>query len=554
MSKEFCTLHLEEDLSISAESWCIECQTFLCLQCEKDHKRNRASKRHPIISIVEYKQLPVLILESSNWCDSHNKKYDFFCHFHDTAGCVTCIKDQHKECRDLSPLEDVTKGIKSSATVEKVKNELQNLNDDVIKITSYLDSRLISLQKQKVQMVEEIQCTRKSVNNHLDKIEKRILDDLDTELFKIKSKLEKMLNELKSKKTKLDSLHNDFTKMMEFATDLQTYNALRQIAKITGEESSNIDNLRGKYELKDLHVKVEIVEALRSVEKNITAFGKIIVKTVPFNLQLKSLKELQINVLLPLKPKLISTLNISDVGQCKIHGCLILPQENFLFVDRSNKRILLFSQDGTFKRTVITFVDSPSDVCYIEDDIVAITFPEARLIHLVDTEKNRIKNTLNIKGYGYGIESDGEKLFVRISNQDSFIVLDLEGNILRRIQIPGDCITRFTIIENNIICTNWDTSEILSYDMNGNLLWKYRHDEIRKPIGIAKDTSGNIYLSCQDSDKVVVLSSTDRSSFTFLSNSDGLNKPFSLHIDQQRSLLLVANEKDGKAFVYHIPK
>ncbi|CAC5417660.1 unnamed protein product [Mytilus coruscus] len=551
MSKELCTLHLEEDVSISADSWCIECQTFLCLQCEKDHKRNRASKRHTIISSVEYKQLPALILEFSNWCDEHEKKYDFFCHFHDTAGFVTCIKDQHKECRDLSPLDDVIKGIKSSATVNKVKTELQNLNDNVVMIASHLDSRLIALEKQKVQCFEEIQRTRKSVNDHLDKIEKRILDDLDSGLFKIKSKLEKMLNELKSTKTKINNLQNDFPKMMEFATDLQTYNGLRQMAKITDEEFSKVDNLKSKDEFKDMNMKLKIVEALRSFEKNIDSFGKILIETVPSSLQLKSLKGPQINLLLPIKSKLINTLKISDVvGQCKIHGCLILPQENFLFVDRRNKRILLFSQDGTFKRTVIIFVDGPSDVCYIKDDIVAITCPEAGLIHLVDTEKKRIENTINIKGYGYGIKSDGEKLFVRI--EDSFIVLDLDGNTIYRIQIPGKYITQFTIIENNIICTNWDTSEVLSYDMKGNLLWKYSHDQIRKPIGIANDSSGKIYLSCLNSEKIVVLSPTDKSSYTFLTNLNGLNKPFSIHINQQRSLLLVANRRDGEAFVYLI--
>jgi hypothetical protein len=54
--------------------------------------------------------------------------------------------------------------------------------------------------------------------------------------------------------------------------------------------------------------------------------------------------------------------------------CQNLPDGQMLFLDRNNKCLMLFSKDGVYSRDGVKFTASPCGVCYVKDNMIAVTF------------------------------------------------------------------------------------------------------------------------------------------------------------------------------------
>jgi sugar lactone lactonase YvrE len=83
-------------------------------------------------------------------------------------------------------------------------------------------------------------------------------------------------------------------------------------------------------------------------------------------------------------------------------------------------------------------------------------------------------------------------------------------------------------------------------------MWNFRDQNVlRKPKGIALDKNRNVYVSGMGTNNVVVLSPDGKNCRQILTKSDGLNEPYSLRINIDRSELLVCNA-NGPAFLFSL--
>ncbi|CAC5413851.1 unnamed protein product [Mytilus coruscus] len=231
-----CHLCEEEDVSNVAVVWCADCETFLCKDCERHHSRIKASKGHQTITLDEYMKLPSFIVYIKSRCEKHDEKYDFYCRFLDDPCCVKCLKDNHKDCRDLDPFVDILRDIKTSTKVSNLEKELNILLENFETVAKYLNSRIKTLQENKTESLNEIRNLRASINKHLDEIEKKIVDDISVEFNKIKIKYDEFNIEIENKKEVIQNLQNDLSKITLQATDLQMYVGLPYLEKTTSEE------------------------------------------------------------------------------------------------------------------------------------------------------------------------------------------------------------------------------------------------------------------------------------------------------------------------------
>ena len=83
-------------------------------------------------------------------------------------------------------------------------------------------------------------------------------------------------------------------------------------------------------------------------------------------------------------------------------------------------------------------------------------------------------------------------------------------------------------------------------------MWAFKDENVlRAPIGIALDKNRNVYVAGRETNNVVVLSPDGENCREIVSNSEGLNKPYSLRINIDRSELLECNLR-GPAFVFSL--
>ncbi|CAG2251472.1 unnamed protein product [Mytilus edulis] len=263
--RDNCTLCYDEDgTSAEAVIWCTECEVFLCTDCDKHHKKSKTSKDHKTMSTKELHKLPKFMLEISSQCRDHKKKFELYCSFHDCPCCVTCITDEHKKCQDLKPLSDILKHIKSSASIQLLEKDLKNVKENLEEIIKYLNDRIDICKSQKTEAAEQIRSMRKFLDDLLNKLEQEILDDLESMQSQLTSKMNTLIQQLKTEAEQIIKLQSEFSKMTQYATELQMYVGLREIEKTTSQAAKYIDTLKSgdNLEGKELRCNYSICPAI----------------------------------------------------------------------------------------------------------------------------------------------------------------------------------------------------------------------------------------------------------------------------------------------------
>ncbi|CAC5423595.1 unnamed protein product [Mytilus coruscus] len=383
LERDCCTLCNDDGTSTEAVTWCIECEVFLCTDCEKHHKKSRISKVHNTMSTKDYHNLPKFMQEISSQCRDHKKKYELYCSFHACPCCVMCITDKHKKCQEMKPLSDILKQVKSSASVQLFEKDLKNVKENLEEIIKHLNSRINTSNIQKTKAAEQIRSIRKSIDDFLNKLEQEILDDLESKQSQLKSKMNTLLQQLKTQANQINQLQSEFSKMTQYATELQMYVGLREIEKTTSEAAQYLEDLKSGGPLDEVNLELTISTELQSILKDVKSFGDININTRPFTLQVKAGRKDQAQYLVPtiptieqIKPSLLRHLTIpQDMKSLDIQACRILPDGKYLILDSNwdKSKLLLFSNDGLFMRKVVEFTGHSLDTCFVRTNTVAVT-------------------------------------------------------------------------------------------------------------------------------------------------------------------------------------
>jgi hypothetical protein len=467
----------------------------------------------------------------------------------------------HKDCRDLSPLSDVLGIMKSSARVSHVERDKINLADDFKEIENYVSKRAKSIKVEKARCIDEIQHTRRRINEHLDKIEKQFRSDLSSEHIKIKSKMDTLTSLVKHKKKQLDHLNEDFDNMKQYATDLQILVCLKSIEQKTAEETKYLLDLTEKGELNEAHLEMNIASPLKAIMSDAKSFGNIAAKTTPSSVQLTVGREARGQSSVPretsfehIKPKLLKTLTIPTKVNRFITDCQNLPDGQMLFVDRNNKCLMLFSKDGVYSRDVVKFTASLCGVCYVKDNMIAVTFDYGEQVSFIDLTTNKIVKSVMVSKCSYGIESDDEIIVPIILHVacSAFCTMDLEGNILCPAKTMSERAVCISLFAKHIYSADYKQGILSCYRMNGDLFWPSNQGNIHDIRGLSIDRHGFAYAACSASDQAIVISQDGKQSRVILSQDDEMEKPFAVHIDRNTSSLLVCNRTNGTAFLFQI--
>ncbi|XP_071150479.1 uncharacterized protein [Mytilus edulis] len=494
---DYCTLCNDDGTSTEAVRWCIECEVFLCTDCEKHHKKSRSSKAHNTMSTKDYHNLPKFMQDLSSQCRDHKKKYELYCSFHACPCCVTCITDKHQKCQEMKPLSDVLKQVKSSASVQLFEKDLKDVKENLEEIIKYLNSRINTSTEQKTKAAEQIRSMRKSIDDFLNKLEQEILHDLDSKQSKLKSKMNTLLQQLKTQANQMSQLQS----------------------------------------------------------------------TSPFTLQLKAVRKDQAQYLVhatptieQIKPSFLRHLTFpQDRKNINITACRILPDGKYLILDtlyNDKSNLLLFSNDGMFMREVLQLTGYSYDFCFVRTNTVAVTLINKQ-IALVDVEKNKISQSINISHYCFSVASDGQLLVVSSYEKSTIVNLNDTSQTI----LEGVGAKRVALFKGNIYGTIFMENKVCCYKSSGDPLWTFVHDDIGNPRGITLDKNGFVYVVSVDNNRVVVVSPDGKTCKTILSEADGINPPlYAIDIDRETGIMIVSSIiRDGDddrnyktAFVYKI--
>ncbi|VDI48598.1 Hypothetical predicted protein [Mytilus galloprovincialis] len=156
---------------VKAMHWCQQCNELLCSPCLKSfHNRLKDSGKHKVLAISEGHKIPKLPDDQVNEpCDVHTGKlYEVFCLDHSEMCCIICLAVNHRECRNIKPIEEVIElCMENEIEVAVIKN-LNCIKRHMTELIKNKRSQIERLSAEKERIISESEC---SIDKAIGKLE-----------------------------------------------------------------------------------------------------------------------------------------------------------------------------------------------------------------------------------------------------------------------------------------------------------------------------------------------------------------------------------------------
>ena len=461
-----------------------------------------------------YQKLPSSILSTKNRCSKHGNKNELYCSIHGDPCCALCIRDDHRHCQELRPILEVTENAKSSTAIVHIERDLEDIDAAFEKIKSDITNNISDIDKQKRKCLSDISDMRKSLNDHLDKIEKQTVEVMVSKEQNLQVKLMKVLVVMETKRTDFDNIRQDVNNIKKYASDLQTFIGVNEMTSVVDGE---VKKQKGAFNYDLFELKLDFSSKLESFVKDVSKFGVVSVTTKHCSTSLVKETGSQTQISQESKPGVTpqltkkTTVNFQTKVKRRvdIRGCDILPDGKIVFAEREGKRLLMFSNNGNYEKDIVRFSGIPYEVSYKGENIVAVTIYNKQEVVFVNVITNTITNTIDISHGCYGTD-------------------------------------------DTIKFTDWKTNTIYCYTLTGQEIWTFKDENVlREPVGISLDTNMNVYVAGRRTNNVAVLLPDGKNCKQILTKSDGLDEQYSVRINTDRNELLVCNSL-GPAFLFSL--
>ncbi|CAG2232699.1 unnamed protein product [Mytilus edulis] len=254
---------------------------------------------------------------------------------------------------------------------------------------------------------------------------------------------------------------------------------------------------------------------------------------------------------LPVFVTLRKQLNIKQsTNENLIITSCIKTGNTLVFTDCDNKRLIICNSDGTDIHH-IPLSYKPYYITEIDSNTVAVSCLYDSTILIINISTRSITSTIKTSGYCYGISYNDNNLYVVIG-RSIIHVMDLTGKVIRTIPAPSDGIYDITVDRDRLVCI--DLTSIYCCSLDGKVMWKFKMDEFQDLTRVTTDNEGNVYVTDEKTNTVIVVSDDGKHHRELLTESDGLNKPYGIYYDKKENILLVCNESNEKAFLFDVKK
>ncbi|XP_069114766.1 LOW QUALITY PROTEIN: tripartite motif-containing protein 2-like [Argopecten irradians] len=531
-----CSPCTRADVVTTPLSWCYDCGEALCEQCVSYHQRMKVLMDHTVLNLEEIRNKPGKLAETEELCETHaGKVVEAFCFDHDRLCCLDCVTYDHKKCKKVKSLEEISTGIKSQGAVKSVADKLKWVEDHTVAVINSRSSTVEELDHKKEAILSQVALLREEIEALLQQMEIK----LNEELTKMHAAVVERLNIQKQDFDYVYKATDNGKKILAVSeylgTENQVFVTTQKLKKICEEYEEFVKSESSR--VYDYSYEFVVNEIINEFTKNVLSIGRINLLRAPNNILPAYMKDMRIEKNLEINGKCPG-----DTNHCWFTGGLFTSSEYLVLADYRNKKVKCFNQSGSLVSS-LELHGQPWDICEIANGELVVTFPDRASICVLEIDQeggitnNQGDRSRSVEvGVGcHGIQLTEEILVTACSNEIRVIGLD---GILQSTHPLEERGTRYAMAhKDNFVYT--DKVGLTSKGLSGVSVFKYRHRELRSPRGFTRDHEGNFYICGMDSNNVHQITKDGTISKVLLTAKDGIRNPYMLRFQSESTKLFL---------------
>ncbi|KAH3696294.1 E3 ubiquitin/ISG15 ligase TRIM25-like [Dreissena polymorpha] len=471
---------------------CVECNEYLCLECEKSHKKLKPTSGHKVYTInTEYDIEDCKKLHEYHkllMCEKHDEReIEFWCEDDGEVFCATCAIVAHRSCSRVLEISNITEIETQSISVSKWRMEVlkTNLNDSVTVYRKYkkaIDKDIDTIQKQ---VKERKEILLKTIETEIS----QLLSSSSNRAAEYSGSVERNLSVLEGK---IKQLERSIT-LTEKCSDMEQgekrkFIVSSRLERLVKDYDRDIEEICNDTKSELSRVRLTVVNS----EHDPKCFIGMLEEYTPTRHK---------DMLVPAFGMDGCAKKMFKVGSF-FSSCDFFTDSVSIFSDKKNKRLVKYN--NTSRKVVIEMKTKtePWTVLVLKK-MVVVSFPTNKKISVFNENLNLMKSISTTKCCYSFDDLNENNLLVCEETSGLFVVFvtyDLaSGETKSKIDTDGDgnkLLTNSHIcVENNILYRLTEQKKVIALNLNDKAeVFKYENKELDWPTGIDIDVEGNIYV------------------------------------------------------------
>ena len=367
--------------------------------------------------------MPSYVLKIKEHCNEHQEKFNLYCKEHECPCCRICNVKNHSDCKNVAIMEEIIKNVKTSSMFNETEHLIKEMIETIGKIRQNRETNSSSVREQTRIIENEIQELRTKINNHLDRLQGNLMTELDEAEIQVTDETRELLVSLEEKQKELTEYQTNIVNIKKYASDLQTFIALKQIEKQVETQDACLQSLVNSDSLNQTKLTYKIDTGLKNITTSIQKFAEVVVESKPCEMVVvrRKDKEAQMMVAELSPPMSVENIQLNlkqmiNVKVINIRGCSLLPDGRMVFscigsstvrfINKEGKEIFQIGKDKTGANNY--------DTVYIKDNnTVAVSSGRGgkRCITIIDIESQKVMTTISMDTNIYGMAVRGRTIY-----------------------------------------------------------------------------------------------------------------------------------------------
>ena len=463
--------------------------------------------------------------------------------------------ENHKDCKNVTIMEELIKNVKTSTMFTDIEHLMKDMIEIISKIRQNREANSSSIKEQKRIIENDIHELRTKINNHLDKLQEDLMKQLTEAEQQASDETRKLLVSLDEKQKELTEYQKNAVNIKNYASDLQTFLALKQIEKEVETQDTCLQSLVNSDSLNQAKLSYKIDSGLKTIATNIQKFSKVVVESKPceMNLVRKKDKQAQMIVASLLPPMSVDNIQLKLKQKINIKGqtstvCCLFLDGGMVFSCSHANTVSFISKEGVelFQIGKDKTGSNTCDTVYIKDNnSVAVSSGDIdnRCITIIDRESQKVMTTISMDTYIYGMAAIGRTIYYCAGSKGLLMFNLNDKSISDIINSNMTGVYYVATSGDKFYYTNTDTHTVTCCDLHGTTQWEFNDKRVlREPVGISVGNAGNVYVVNYSSSNVVIISRDGKRHRQLLSSKD---------YDRSTNRLLVVNNSSA-AFLFDV--
>ena len=563
-SPSFCGICENRHISKPSQAWCRECEEGLCTECIEYHSSWKLSRGHTTIPIIEYQKLPSYVLDIKEHCNEHHEKFNLYCKEHECPCCGICNVENHKDCKEVAVLGNITKNVKTSTMFNETEYLIKEMLENIGKIRQNRETNSSSVKEQKRIIQDEIQELRTNVNNHLDKLQENLMKELIELEKQVTEETRELLVSLDEKQKKLIEYQTNIVNIEKYASELQTFIAVKQIEKDIETHDTCLQSLVNSDSLNQTKLTYKIDTGLKNIITTIQKFAEVVVESKPCEMISVRRKDKQAQMMVAELSPPMSVENIQlnlkqkiNIKGFNIRGCSLLPDGRMVFSCYSTSTVRFINKEGIESFQISKDKTGSFDTVYIKDtNNVAVSsgYGDNACIDIIDIESKKVMTTISMDTFIIGMAVRGRTIYYCAKHKGLKMLNLSDRSVSDIISSNMSNVCYVATSGDKLYYTNTNTNTVTCCDLHGTTQWQFKDIRVLQgPLGISVDNDGNVYVVGCYTNNLVAISPDGQRHRQLLASKDGMSHPCVLDYDKSTNRLLVVNQSES-AFLLDVTR